>query len=1198
MNYEQGLEVADEAVFTKAGKRLNHAEIAILKGSWHNKTYEEIAKETSYSVSYLKQTVGPKLWKLLAEGLGEKVSKTNFQLALERRWRSTSETFSVKTRVESQFLEDQQSKQGLENVVQQNQFTTPHTDWQEVIDVSEFYGRTEEVAQLKRWILTDCCRQVAILGIGGVGKTALATKLVQQVQSEFEYVIWRSLRNAPPLESLLAELVAFVSDFQESKADIWRLLHYLRGNRCLLILDNMETILDAEDTGHFRDGYSTYDELLRMIAENTHSSCLILTSREKPSAIATNEGEHLKVRSLRLSGSKEAGIGLLCAKGLVGSEEQKQQLCDRYGNNPLAVKIVATSINDLFDGDIEAFVKQDSFIFNGVRRLLNQQFERLLPLEKSLMYWLAINREWTTFGELESDLVPMVSRFKLLEALESLWRRNLIEKWSSSYTQQPVVMEYVTEEIIELCCEEIAKEEPKFLLSHALMKVTAKEYIRESQIRMVLDPIVHRLETNLISKRNLEGKLCQVLFKIKNEFAATGGYGGGNIINLLIQCQIDLTSYDFSNLKILQADLRRAKLHHVNFQNADLTKSIFSQTFGGILSIAFSPDGKLLAMGDTNGEIHFYQTLDWKQILTCKGHNNWVVSLAFSSNGRRIASSSIDCTVKCWDIVSGRCLQTLEGHKNEVWSVAFSSDGNTLVSGSDDQTVKLWSSHTGQCLRTLEGHTSWVCSVAFSPDGQIVVSGSDDHTIKLWDINTGECLNTLQGHCDGIRSVTVSPDGQLLASGGDDYIVKLWNINTGKCITSFKGHSNEVYSVKFSPKGDILATGSNDKTIKLWNIYTGECLKSLYGHSSHIFSVAFSPQDGLLASGSEDQTVRLWSIQTGECLNTLTGSTSQLLSIIFSPNGKKLASGSRDSSVKLWDVNTGQVLQTFQGHRTAVRSVAFSSKGEILATGSDDQTIKLWDVNTSQVLQTLQGHRAAIWSIAFHPQGTMLASGSDDQTIKLWDVNTGQVLQTLQGHRAAIWSIAFHPQGTMLATGSLDQTIKLWNTTTNECEVTLEGHNSWVWSIAFSPNGDVIASTSPDGTLRLWSTKTFECLKVLLLDTAWLQSITFSPDSQILASCSYDYTVKLWDISTGECLKSLHGHTGRVWSVVFCSDNQILASSSEDETIRLWSIATGECLKILKVERPYEQMNIMGVKGLTSATISTLKLLGAVTKNN
>jgi hypothetical protein len=345
-----------------------------------------------------------------------------------------------------------------------------HQDWGEAIDVSLFYGRTEELTTLEEWIVTERCRLVAVLGMGGMGKTALAAKVAAQVQHEFEYVIWRSLRNAPLLETLTCDLVSFVSDFQETSAEIGRLIHYLRSKRCLLILDNMETILEAGEAGQFRTGYEGYGELLRVMGETAHSSCIILTSREKPAIIAASEGDKLPVRSLRLRGSPEATRALLTAKGLMGDETQKQQLCDRYGNNPLAVKIVATSIRDLFDGEIGEFLPEDTFVFNGIRRLLDQQFERLSPLEKSIMYWLAINREGTAIAELQSDLVPTVHRGKVLEALEGLWGRSLIEKAtptllakpSSLYTQQPVVMEYVTELLIELFMKRLLQKNPDY----------------------------------------------------------------------------------------------------------------------------------------------------------------------------------------------------------------------------------------------------------------------------------------------------------------------------------------------------------------------------------------------------------------------------------------------------------------------------------------------------------------------------------------------------------------------------------------------------------------------------------------------------------------------------------------------------------------------------------------------------------------
>ncbi|MGH2415637.1 MAG: NB-ARC domain-containing protein, partial [Microcystaceae cyanobacterium] len=337
--------------------------------------------------------------------------------------------------------------------IQNSEFKITHyqnkIDWGEAIDVSIFRGRQFELETLQQWIIDDHCRLVALLGMGGIGKTSLAIKLAQQMQEAFDAIIWRSLRNAPSLAMLLSELVQFVSHQQDSSADIRQLMHYLRASRCLLILDNVETILEpGKHAGHYRPEYEGYGELFRVIGETPHQSCLILTSREKPMEIATLEGSELSVRSLALKGCSEAAQALLEAKGLSGSTAQKQHLAERYSNSPLAVKLVATSIQDLFDGEIEQFLAQDTVFFNSVRYLLSQQFERLSPLEATIMCWLAINREWTTFSALEADLVPPISRVELLEALESLSWRALIEKQSGSYTQQPVVMEYMTDQLL------------------------------------------------------------------------------------------------------------------------------------------------------------------------------------------------------------------------------------------------------------------------------------------------------------------------------------------------------------------------------------------------------------------------------------------------------------------------------------------------------------------------------------------------------------------------------------------------------------------------------------------------------------------------------------------------------------------------------------------------------------------------------
>jgi len=202
-----------------------------------------------------------------------------------------------------------------------------------------------------------------------------------------------------------------------------------------------------------------------------------------------------------------------------------------------------------------------------------------------------------------------------------------------------------------------------------------------------------------------------------------------------------------------------------------------------VLSVAFSPDGKILASGScgkqegylcVQGEIKLWDVARGTEIRTLRGHTSDVYSVAFSPDGKILASGSGDNTIQLWDVAKGTLLRTLQGHTSWVRSVAFSPDGKILASGSADKTIKLWDVATGREIRTLQGHTSDVYSVAFSPDGKVLASGSADRTIQLWDVAIGTLLRTLSGHTDSVRSVAFSPDGRILASGSWDGTIKLW----------------------------------------------------------------------------------------------------------------------------------------------------------------------------------------------------------------------------------------------------------------------------------------------------------------------------------------------------------------------------------------------------------------------------------------
>ncbi len=326
-------------------------------------------------------------------------------------------------------------------------------DWGAAPDISVFYGRTSELAQLEHWIVKDRCRLVALLGIGGIGKTALSVKLSQKIQGEFQYVIWRSLRSPLPIFDLLTDVLQFLSpqstdDLPKTTASaLLRLMEHLRSHRCLLILDNWESLLRSEHlAGHYREEYQDYRELIRLVGESPHHSCLVLVSREQPTEIAPLIGRTRPVRSLRLTDlEKEAAQEILREKGL-SQADKWGELIKIYRGNPLSLYIVAATIIDIFDGDVCNFIKQNTIYLGQLQTILEQQFNRLSDVETQIMRHLANSPQAISLSQLREELSPSISMSQLMAALESLkWRslmETITEKDKVFLTLQPVVMKY------------------------------------------------------------------------------------------------------------------------------------------------------------------------------------------------------------------------------------------------------------------------------------------------------------------------------------------------------------------------------------------------------------------------------------------------------------------------------------------------------------------------------------------------------------------------------------------------------------------------------------------------------------------------------------------------------------------------------------------------------------------------------------
>jgi len=744
-------------------QRLNDVQSVVFLGTWEGRSYRGIAEQLGYQLDYIKQ-VGSQLWRSLSQTLGQPVSKRNLQAVLRR------------------YQQSQQDANALP-VIQCKQ------DWGEAIDVSRFYGRQGELQTLETWIVEDYCRAIGIFGLGGMGKTALSVKLAQQVQSKFNYVIWRSLQQAPPLELILSEMLPILAGTEVvTDGSINTLMKQLHSKRCLLVLDNVESILqDGNRSGQYQPGYEPYRQLFDRICDEPHQSCLILTGRDKPCGFAVREGKNLPVRSLQLQGLSGAdGQQILIAKGLEATKSQSQTLVNYFGGNPLAIKIAATTIQTLFGSNIQAFLAQGRTVFSDLWDLLDRQFDRLSPLQQQIMYWLAINREGVTAAKLQDEILPKVPWRELLEALESLQARSLIETVDAGLTQQPVIMEYVTERFIQTIEQEITAGNLNLFRTHVLIEAQTQDYLRDAQIQLILQPLTDRLLTHFATQAQLEKHFCQLLASLHHQTAMQTGYAAGNLLNLFCHLKTDLKGLDFSHLAIRQAYLANATLHDVDFTGTQISQTVFAETFGGVVSVTFSPDGERLATSDTKGDIQIWDTHTGEQLVRCRGHQHWTWAVAFSPDGQYLASASDDYLVKLWEVETGKCLQTYKGHTQSVSSVAFSPDGQIIASCSQDLTIRLWQvAHIGEKtspptplrqgegsktpsfptreegrLGQLIGHSGRVWTVAYHPNGQQLASGGDDHATKLWNLKTGRCTKTFKGHTDAALSLALGPDSR------------------------------------------------------------------------------------------------------------------------------------------------------------------------------------------------------------------------------------------------------------------------------------------------------------------------------------------------------------------------------------------------------------------------------------------------------
>lgn len=640
------------------------------------------------------------------------------------------------------------------------------------------------------------------------------------------------------------------------------------------------------------------------------------------------------------------------------------------------------------------------------------------------------------------------------------------------------------------------------------------------------------------------------------------------------------------------------------------------------------------------------------------GHRGRVYSLAFSPDGRMLASAGSDSTIKLWDTSRGLLIRTLSGHLDAVRAVAFSPDGKSLVSGGQDHTIRIWDIDTGRVVKSLEEQPDfWVTGVAYGGDGKSLISVARIGEarwfsverlpkivgiVRVWDVASGRAVKSMPTNGSS-NSLSFSPDTGLLYT----LTGQLWDTAAGKLISQKYRMGAGATSGALSRNGSILAV-VNGYGLDIWDTKRLEVVhpvRELYMNGGTdrmtLTSVSIGPDSELIAAGDDTGRIGLWSAASGKSFGVEPGAApwphDEVSAIAFAPNGNSLAVANVSGKIRIWQVTNRQLEQArdFQvdqdfatsseggpgvsarqriakGHAVPIEAVAVDPRGRTMVTGGSDGIVRVWDLRQGQVASMLEGHPGAIRGLSYSPDGQRLASSSagdprQGSTLRIWNTNTWK--QEKNYEASSIWGVAFHPDGRTVAwSGSESELLNLDDGTTKRvCGFRVQGDFPFI-AIApdgklgaiqlivgreskeevclfdgttgapvrilagradglltgkFSPDGKTFAAAGRDRLLRIWGVENGHLLRTISGHQAAILSLAFNQTGAIIATGGDDHLVKLWDTKTGGLLRTLNGHAAAVASLAFGPEGRTLATGGEDGTTQIWETASGDLLLTL-----------------------------------
>ena len=636
--------------------------------------------------------------------------------------------------------------------------------------------------------------------------------------------------------------------------------------------------------------------------------------------------------------------------------------------------------------------------------------------------------------------------------------------------------------------------------------------------------------------------------------------------------------------------------------------------------LAFSPDGKSIAVGGDDGILRVFETETGKNTFSSAPRNARIERVTYSPNGKLIgiADNLGFAAVYAPGVGNGMPMSTgvIDGSSGgECYGIAFTPDNGAIYTCGKDAKARLTAGptpdgtsagNTATRLREFSGHVGSVTDLVVHPDGKFLITGGEDKTVRVWEVTSAKQMRSFQGHMTRILAISVRGDGRQIASASEDGAIRLWDLSTSDDHRALTEATEPIWSVAVSADGKRAAAAGADKQIRIYDPETGKLETSLLGNASAVTTVAFFPDSNRLVSGGGDRLVRIWDVTAKKAIKELTGHDLPVLGVAVSIDSKLIASGGADGKAIGWDAENGKQLWTWTGKSKAVCAVSIRAGNKHVALGTADGSLVVLDISegSPKELASPSAHTAGVAAVAYSPDGSKLATAGGDGALRIWTISEtgqpvplakfeGQAKPGTAGAFSPLSAVTFSADGRFVASAGADTVVRVWDVQTKAEVRGLRGHTDWATCVAFGPDSRLLMSGGADKIARIFELAPQEGAGSSGHLLA-VNAVAVSPDGKLAATASVDQTIKIWDLASGKEVATLIGNADRPYAISFLGNDGVVMGGAlpTGDTGRLfyWLVKPPRLLNTLTTGEIYTVMG--AADGTKVATWSARPVVG------